>query len=355
MNKSKTTNTRLKDIAKLAGVSIGTVDRVLHNRGEVSSETRELVLRLIEEQGYTPNIIAKSLASKKKYVIAILVPDVKNDNPYWDMPVRGIKQAGEELMQFNFELSIYSFTDEENFKVISKEILLSNPDGVILTPHYYTPSIDFINQCDASKIPYVLFDFDIENSNRLAYFGQDSAVSGYTAAKLMYMGLSKKAEVMVLTLVTKTVTNRHLHIREAGFRSFFQSNENNKGIIVRSAEIDISSDHKIFECLDEILSKNPVLEGVFVINSRVHKVAKYFEAKDIRDIFLMGYDLLDENIYYLYKNVIYLLIGQKPEEQGYKCVMALFDHLIMKKQIVKINYSPVDIIIKENLKYYKLQ
>ena len=55
----------IKDIASLANVSIGTVDRVLHNRGEVNPDTRNRVMSFIEELGYTPNLIAKSLALKK--------------------------------------------------------------------------------------------------------------------------------------------------------------------------------------------------------------------------------------------------------------------------------------------------
>ena len=60
-----TKNIRILDIAKKAGVSIGTVDRVLHQRGEVSEETREKILKIIREFDYRPNILASTLASKK--------------------------------------------------------------------------------------------------------------------------------------------------------------------------------------------------------------------------------------------------------------------------------------------------
>jgi LacI family transcriptional regulator len=73
-----TTSTRLKirikDIAKRAQVSVGTVDRVLHNRGEVSEETRTLVNNIINELEYKPNLIASSLASKKPFQIGVLLP-----------------------------------------------------------------------------------------------------------------------------------------------------------------------------------------------------------------------------------------------------------------------------------------
>ena len=59
----------IKDVARIAGVSIGTVDRVIHQRGEVSTKNRDLILRVIEEIGYKPNIYASALASNKHYAI----------------------------------------------------------------------------------------------------------------------------------------------------------------------------------------------------------------------------------------------------------------------------------------------
>ena len=57
----------INDVAKAAGVSKGTVDRVLHNRGEVSKKSKEKVLRVIEELGYKPNLYASMLASEENH------------------------------------------------------------------------------------------------------------------------------------------------------------------------------------------------------------------------------------------------------------------------------------------------
>jgi LacI family transcriptional regulator len=73
----------------------------------------------------------------------------------------------------------------------------------------------------------------------------------------------------------------------------------------------------------------------------------------IKNVILIGYDLLDENIEYLEKGIIQILICQKPEEQGYKSVFSLYNHLFLKKPVDKLNYSPIDIILKENIEYYK--
>ena len=65
LTKSAQRRVTIKDIAAMAGVSIGTVDRVLHNRGEVNQATHERVMSFVDELGYTPNLLAKSLALKK--------------------------------------------------------------------------------------------------------------------------------------------------------------------------------------------------------------------------------------------------------------------------------------------------
>lgn len=62
-------NIRIVDIAKMAGVSVGTVDRVIHNRGRVSEENRKKVQAILEMVHYQPNLMARSLASKNSIIL----------------------------------------------------------------------------------------------------------------------------------------------------------------------------------------------------------------------------------------------------------------------------------------------
>ena len=67
-------NYTIKDIARMAGVSAGTVDRVLHNRGDVSSKSKAKVQKVLDEIHYQPNVFAIGLAAKKKYSFVCLIP-----------------------------------------------------------------------------------------------------------------------------------------------------------------------------------------------------------------------------------------------------------------------------------------
>ena len=81
--KTENTKVRIKDIAVLAGVSEGTVDRVLHNRGEVSKKSKEAVEKVLKEINYSPNLLARSLASKKHYRFACFIPAYQ-PGEYWE-------------------------------------------------------------------------------------------------------------------------------------------------------------------------------------------------------------------------------------------------------------------------------
>ena len=205
---------------------------------------------------------------------------------------------------------------------------------------------------DAGNIPYVFIDVNLEGFNNLAFFGQNAEQSGFLAAKLMYLGLPENSYVLVVKPEKKEGIGAHLFAREKGFISYFLSPANKKNILTRSLEIDFT-ERDLPRKLETILNEVPSIQGIFVANSRVFEVAHFLYEKKIHDITLIGYDLITKNLDYLERGIINFLIGQKPEEQGYKSVLTLFNYLLSGKRSARNNYSPIDIIMKENIDYYK--
>ena len=76
----------IKDIAERAGISIGTVDRIIHNRGRFSSDTAEKVRRIMEDLNYKPNVMARHLSQSKQYRVGVLLPHPDQDSGYWTLP-----------------------------------------------------------------------------------------------------------------------------------------------------------------------------------------------------------------------------------------------------------------------------
>ncbi len=75
----KKKNISIKEIAKLADVSVATVSRVINNNGRFSDKTKEKVETIIKEYGYTANIAAKSLRTSKSKTIGLIVPNIDNE------------------------------------------------------------------------------------------------------------------------------------------------------------------------------------------------------------------------------------------------------------------------------------
>ena len=69
---------RIQDIARLANVSVATVSRVINNNENVKEETREKINRIIKENNYYPNLIARNLSKNENNTIGVILPDIKN-------------------------------------------------------------------------------------------------------------------------------------------------------------------------------------------------------------------------------------------------------------------------------------
>ena len=110
-------NYTIKDIARMAGVSAGTVDRVLHNRGDVSPKSKAKVQKVLDEIHYQPNVFAIGLAAKKKYSFLCLIP-YYIEHDYWHSVVGGIERARQELRPFNVGIDYlcYHHGDEKSYQ-----------------------------------------------------------------------------------------------------------------------------------------------------------------------------------------------------------------------------------------------
>ncbi|MDP4289666.1 MAG: LacI family DNA-binding transcriptional regulator [Bacteroidota bacterium] len=344
-------NIRIVDIAKKAGVSIGTVDRVLHHRGDVSEVTKEKILKIVEEVDYHPNIFAKTLASKRDFVIASLTPWFKDRYAYWAKPQQGIIEAIEQIKQFGVTLKQFYFKmeDTESFTSEAEKILELSPDGVVLAPWAKREALKFIQSLDERKIPYVFIDSTLKETNPISFVVQNSYKSGYLAAKLLDYGINERS-LILLVHITKELDNvNHLLQREKGFLEYFESRKEKMHTIVK---IKVTGEEN--ELKEKIKEKGIGLssvDAVFITNSKVHHAVNCFKELT-KSPKIVGYDLIPRNIELLKKGKVDFLICQKPEKQGFIATNLLFDHIVRKQKVKLENYTPIDIVTKENIEYY---
>jgi LacI family transcriptional regulator len=345
--------TRIKDIARIAGVSIGTVDRVLHNRGEVAEKTRIKVKLILEETNYSPNVMAQVLKSKKRYHLVSLLPEPTEINSFWKKHPNGMERALEELDPFPVTLTQVTFDmqDEEDFQTKTGIVLNLNPDGVLLAPIFKTESVAFCQRLFRDNIPFVFIDGFIENTDFLAYVGENIFQSGRVAGQLIDMVTKKKKDILVVNIARNIQNVHHLNSRTQGFLNYFEKSGTNKGKKITIGIPEPSSETVRIE-MDKVLEKYPDIGSIFISGSKSYLIALYLEEKGLKTINLIGYDLLDMNVKYLKLGVTKFLIGQRPEEQTYKGIKKLFEYLSLSKVPDKIEYLPVDVVTSENVEFF---
>ncbi len=345
--------TRIKDIAKKANVSVGTVDRVIHNRGQVSATTQEKIMKIIEEIGYEPDIVASSLASKKTYRLSILIPMDNGENEYWNAPLKGFERAFNEIKHFNINIEYFLYNPQEkaSFTESKEKLLKSEPDGVVLAPVFHDETFNILKELNKNGIPYIFIDSNLKDTSPLSYIGQDPRQSGFLSAKLLHYGVQGTPSYLVMSIGKKEETIHHSKTRQIGFKDYFD--ENNlpiKNIIYLTSETN--DDREVFYLLEKSFNQYKDIAGIYVTDSKAHKVAKFLENKNLKTR-VVGYDLTDKNVSYLKKDLITFLISQRPDEQGYIALMSFFISLFLHKKIEKYILMPIDIITKENVNFYK--
>lgn len=344
---------RIKDIALQAGVSIGTVDRVLHNRGEVAEKTREKIQKIVKELDYSPNFIAQALKSKKKLRIVSLLPEPTEDNAYWNKHPEGMQRAINELSPFPVTLIQMTFDmlDELDFRRKTFEVLNQEPDGVMLAPIFKTETIEFSNQLSIKGIPLVFIDGYVDEAKFLSYTGEDVFQSGRVAGQLTDMVTPVDKDILIINIARNLQNVHHLSNRTMGFMSYFPESGKNAGVKI-SLSISDPSAESIKTELDKVLNNNPGIATIFVSGSKSFKIADYLKAGSYSGINIIGYDLLDKNVEYLRSGIIRFLIGQRPEEQTYRGIRKLFTFISLNRIPEKFEYLPVDIVSSENVKFF---
>ncbi|WP_299583998.1 substrate-binding domain-containing protein [uncultured Sunxiuqinia sp.] len=342
-------------MAEKANVSIGTVDRVIHKRGEVSPATRDKIMKIIEELDYHPNILASTLASKKVYSLGVIIPEPQTEEAYWNKPLIGISRAFNEIQQYGIEIEIHQFkqNDVADFKAKAERLLEKPYDGVMLAPFFSRESKAFIQKLEERNIPFVFIDSNIKDSSKLSYIGQNSFQSGTLAAKLLDFSVPNDATILLVHVAKEMDNQNHLMQREMGFYNYFKEKKSPADRKILTVEINDAADDHCYLKLENEIQKAGNVKGIFVTNSRVYKIAEFVEAHPIPDLRLVGHDLIPNNSEFVRKGVVDFLICQRPEEQGYQAIVTLFQHLILKKTVPSENYTSIDIITKENLDFYQ--
>jgi LacI family transcriptional regulator len=336
----------IKEIAIIAGVSIGTVDRVIHRRGKVSAEAKKRVEAAIKETEYRPNLLARSLVNKTKVKIALIIPDSGSDE-YWQQSKAGAEEAKKNWDSFGVQLHTFHFhlNTIKSFETATRKALLLSPSAVIFVPIFFKQGIDFVTECDKQKIPVVIFNTHLPGSNPLSFIGTDSVQSGILAGELMHLITSPTGELLVLHFDEDARNSPHMIEKEKGFREFFKRQQPGQARRITTLTLK----NKRYKEQLKSLFKSNNFEGVFISTSKAYEVGEFLRNEKNPNVKIIGFDLISKNIELLQKGIIQFLIHQNPRKQTELSISSLCNYLLFNKPILRSNLFPLDIITRSNL------
>lgn len=340
----------IKEIAKLANVSPGTVDRVIHNRPGVSEKTAQRIREILKEHDFKVNRIAQSLALKKKFTIAVMLPGYDEENQFWKSPLEGIHKAGEEVMSFGIDVKTFAFDQKSPKSYVDSFGLLlkTNPQGVVLVPTFKKETKELTQILLEKEIPFIFLNIALEGHDNLCFVGQDSFKSGYLAAKLMHLCINENDDIFTVHSRSNLSNVNNIAKRIEGFEHYFKAKKL-KNINHKIEIEDFWDAEKFKDKITSLLREKNEIKGIFVPNSRAHIIAKHIEDFGNKIPYLIGFDITEHNSNALVEGKITFLISQKPFQQGYQSVSSLSKFLLYKTPLQPDILSPIEIITKENL------
>ena len=340
------------DVARLAGVSRGTIDRVLYGRGRVSQSTLQKVQDAIATLGFSPNLNASSLASRKKYVFSCLIPKfVEGD--YWGEIYKGLCSGIDNMVKYNISLDInlYDQINVESFKNSCRKILETRPNGVIMNAVFKEEVTQFAESLEAAGIPYAFLDNKIDDLNYLMYYGVDPYKSGALGAFL----LTTRCDVKDILLVRLIRDLKHRADpnapRRHGFIDYIE--ENLPQCRIHSVHINPECPEDTYTVLDRFFKEHPEVKHVAATNSRIWLLDEYLEKNPDPERIVVGFDDLEKNLDSLRKgNIEYLVTRHIPHQAS--LLLEKFSDCVISgtKPKRRNNYVHMDILHRRNMDDY---
>lgn len=338
----------------MAGVSSGTVDRVLHNRGGVSESSKKTVERILAEVGYRYNIHTSAVSLTKEFNLVITTPSGV-PGEYWGSIMSGIEHALKEFSDINIHCSqaLYNQFDVYSCRSAFESVLEMSPDAVIIGPTFASETVRLCNELDKSEVPYVFVDSVIDGASPVSSYTTDQYACGHLLGRLLSSFTPSDAKFAICgTARVGDERSNNTRERKKGFLAYFK--ETDRSGSVTEIRFSISNPKETEKLILDMMEKNPDIKGIAVLNSRGYVVADILRRHGIDDIRLMSFDLTSNNVRCIQNESIAAVLCQRPELQGFFSVKSLIHWLLYRNADADRHHKmPIDVVFKENLPFYK--
>jgi len=314
----------IKQIADMCGVSRGTVDRVLNQRGNVKPEKSRLIMEMAKKLNYKPNPAGKALVSRRnRPVVGILLP--AKGISFFDEVIMAMRLSEKKYGLFGLksEWRIMDGYDVGKLCAIMDE-LKPSVNALILNPINDERVRRKIDQFIDDGIFVVAVNNDIEGVKAHQYVGSDYFNGGQTAAALLKMICPAGAKIGI-TIGSRSVLGHKQ--REQGFRALLKGDDR---FSVLMTEEDRDDDIYAFERTTAMLKAHPEISAMFLAASGgAYGVCRaIISQKRDQDITVIAFDTIPAIVEMMQKGVVNAAIYQHPRQQGEKAMQIVFDYLV---------------------------
>lgn len=316
----------IRDVCKLAGVSVATVSRVINNKGYVSKEKEEAILNAMKKLNYTPNDVARRLAGKKSNTIGLIIPNILN--PFFPEIARAAEDTANEL---GYNIILCNTDDNKEKEHQYYEMLLNKQvDGIIISSYTATP--EELSAIMEKNMPLVVLDNEYENYNIPSISGNNEEGGKLAAKHLIECGCKNIAHI------TGPMHINNVRERFVGFEKILKENNCYKADLVRVDEFSLKGG---YNATKNILEEEKEIDGIFAGNDIMaigcYKALKDMGYKSFENIRLIGYDGLEANVNYLEISSV----AQPMYEYG-KLAVELLIRKIEKKEDISLEKIKID-------------
>ncbi len=330
-----------QQIAELAGVSRGTVDRALHNRGRVNPEVAARVLKIAEELGYRPNSIGQALVRAKQGVrLGMILQSA--ETPTMQDVASGARQASEELRTFGLEVELREVQGRDTAKVLRQidELTDWGANGLAIASNNTPDLVRRIDLLHEHGVPVVTLNTDAPDSKRLCFVGMDSYRAGQTAAGLIRQMLP--AGGLVLPIAGHVSNGAHY----SRLRGFLDTLAGELDIHLLPYQPCFDRDDYAHEITQHTLRENPSLACVYITSNGQRGVCRAIEDERKKGrVRVIAYDLNAPNRELLRGGDLSFVLDQVAHEQGRRPLQLLYNLLLNGKAPEK-EFFYTDILIR---------
>lgn len=335
----------LEDVARTAGVSLATADRVVNRREGVRDKTVARVESAIARLGYTANAAATRLARNRSYRFAFILPS--NANSFMANLTAQVARAADWLAaQHAFVDVIHLDVFDPNALATGIETLARQYEGIATVALDHPAVREAIDAAMAQGVPVVTLVSDAPTARRIHYVGIDNPAAGRTAASLMGRFLGDRRGT--IGVIVGSMSLRDHAERHYGFRQVLSGEFPALTVLTPEEGRDDAARNR--DLVAKLLSEHPDLIGIYNVGAGNEGIAGVLEASPRgREIVWIGHELTDDTRRCLISGVASAIINQDPGHEARSAARLLIAYVAGEPIIPDQERIRIEIFLRDNL------